>query len=141
MSGEADTYLQRLGLNMSKPEFLGILKCSAALTAQGRMGNAPVFESQYAAKFWAYGVFAQLDNRHDGSVGGFPEEVPGIEKFPEKKRDFKPAADVEPYRKAAYFSYRFLLDELMDPAASVRAPMLSLAKECDARNPPTISDY
>ncbi len=133
------TSITNLRLAFGLDAYIYVLDCAAALDVRGRLGQAKVMEAQYNSKFWMYSAFAELDARHRGSVGGLPEQVPGIEKFPDKKVEFDPGPFVEPYRLQTYINYRFIRDEALKKAN--QALTLGRAKKCDEVNPPEIEHY
>lgn len=136
---QAEASLRTLNLNLKMQSYLRAMQCASAYETRGRQGEGKLFDAQYASKFWINALFVQLDSRNPGSVGGFPEQVPGIERFPDKKRDFTPEPGVEPYRKQAFINYRFIQDDDRKPEGTKAA--LDRAKTCDGSLPPEIGQY
>lgn len=136
---QAETSLKGLNLNLKMQSYLRAMQCASAYETRGRQGEGKLFDAQYASKFWINALFVQLDSRNPGSVGGFPEQVPGIERFPDKKRDFTPEPGVEPYRKQAFINYRFIQEDDRKPEG--RKAALDRAKSCDGSLPPEVGQY
>ena len=107
---ELEASLTALGLSIFPEDLYYAMSCAAGIDIQGRREFITPYEATYNSKYWLYSAFAELDQRNDGSVAGFPEVVPGIERFPERRRDFDPHPAVEPYREQIYILYQLERD-------------------------------
>lgn len=135
----ANQSLHDLGLRLEPVQYKYTLECAAAFVIRGRLGEEKVSDAQMNARMWTNAFFIEIDQRNEGSVAGVPEQIPGIEKFPERKRDFTPDPGVEPYREQTFMSYRFIEDEWSDP--SKKSAVLKRAKECDDGLPPLTGEF
>ena len=131
--------LDQLGLSLTLPSLLYSMTCAAGIDVQGRREIISPYESTYNSKYWLYTAFAELDQRNAGSVAGFPEVVPGIERFPERRRDFTPAPAVSEYREQVYILYMLERDAQLE--GDSRTLNARRVEECWNRQPPAVSYY
>lgn len=131
--------LNRLRLSLTLPSLLYSMTCAAGIDVQGRREIISPYESTYNSKYWLYTAFAELDQRNAGSVAGFPEVVPGIERFPERRRDFTPAPEVGEYREQVYILYMLERDDQLE--SDSRRLNANRVEACWDRQPPALSYY